>query len=133
MNRSLIFLGCMAIGCGNLDKDEDTVVNLVPTDVQSIFTASCAKSGCHSGSSPTAGQNLSENQAYANIVNVTSLEVGSKKRIAPGDTASSYLFDKIKGIQSVGARMPFDGPPYLSNSQIDAIRQWILIGAPPRM
>lgn len=132
MNRWFMILVFGIIACGDMEKDDDAVVTLVPTNVQNIFTAECAKSGCHAGSAPQANQNLSENVAYANIVNVNSVEVPAKKRIAPGDTTNSYLFDKIKGIQTVGDRMPADGPPYLTEAEIDTIRTWILNGAPPR-
>ena len=44
------------------------------SEVQSqVFDASCT--GCHSGSSPSQGLNLSEGAAYGNTVNVPSTEV----------------------------------------------------------
>lgn len=94
-----------------------------------IFTPSCAKSGCHSGSAPAQGMNLSAGQAFANTVGVTSAEVPSLNRVEPGSPDESYLVQKVEGTAAVGGRMPLDGPPFLTNAQIQSIRDWIAAGA----
>ncbi len=94
-----------------------------------IFTPSCAKSGCHAGSSPQQGMNLSAGQTFGNIVAVASQEAPPLNRVQPGDPDNSYLVQKIEGTASVGGRMPLDGPPFLSNAQIQSIRAWIAAGA----
>ena len=101
------------------------------TAVQSrIFTASCAFSGCHGGSSPAQGMNLSAGMAYSNIVNVASTEQPSLDRIEPNDPASSYLYLKVIDDPSIsGSRMP-RGAPALSQELIDLLRDWIERGAP---
>jgi hypothetical protein len=101
------------------------------TAVQSrIFTASCAFSGCHGGSSPAQGMNLSAGMAYSNIVNVTSSEMPSLDRIEPNDPASSYLYLKVIDDPSIsGSRMP-RGAPALSQELIDLLQDWIERGAP---
>jgi len=100
--------------------------------VQPILTASCAVSGCHAGASPAQGMNLSSGQAYANIVNVPSIE-SSLMRVKPSEPDSSYLVHKIQGTQGTvggsGGQMPL-GRTALSQAQIDVIRQWITDGAP---
>jgi len=93
-----------------------------------VFTPSCAVSGCHTGAAPQAGMNLSQGQAYAAIVNVPSVEVASLLRVKPGDPDQSYLVRKIEGTATVGARMPLGGPA-LPADRIQAIRQWISAGA----
>jgi len=95
-----------------------------------IFTPSCAFVGCHGGSSPAQGQNLSAGQAYANIVNVPSNEQPSLDRIEPGQPAQSYLWLKVTGDPSIsGLQMPRGGPQ-LSQEKLDLLRQWIEAGAP---
>jgi len=90
----------------------------------SVFTPSCALSGCHAGA---VFPNLSAGQAYGNIVNQPS---SSGDYIEPGDAMASYLFLKIIGDPSIsGARMPRNGPPYLSQAKLDSIEQWIDAGA----
>ena len=60
---------------------------------------------------------------------VPSAEVPADERVKPGDPDGSYLILKVEGTSGiVGARMPFGGP-YLPQSTIDVIRQWITNGA----
>lgn len=95
-----------------------------------LFTPIC--SACHTGvgGSLPGSQNLTTAaQTYANVVDVTSLENGSLKRIRPYDPDNSYLVHKIEGDPSiVGGRMPLGGP-YLSQTQIDQVRAWAAAGA----
>ena len=115
---------------------DTAVVTVIPptfaAHVQPIFTARCALSGCHAGAAPQQGMNLSAGQAYANIVNVASMELPAMMRVRPSLPDSSYLVHKIQGTQvgvgGSGDRMPLGGP-FLSAAQIDLIRQWILAGA----
>ncbi len=99
-------------------------------DVQPILTANCT-TGCHGGSQPILGQNLSEGQTRATTVNVPSVELPTMDRIEPGDPENSYLFHKISGTQAsvggTGERMPIGGE--LSTAQIEIIRAWIADGA----
>ena len=48
----------------------------------------------------------------------------------PGDPDHSYIIQKLEGHASVGAQMPFGGPP-LPAATIAVIRQWITDGAAP--
>jgi PKD repeat protein len=97
---------------------------------QQIFTASCAFSGCHGGSSPAQGLDLREGAAFSNIVNVSSSEQPSLDRIEPSDPDNSYLYLKVIGDSSIsGSRMP-RGAPALSQDKIDLLRDWIERGAP---
>lgn len=101
------------------------------TQVQTqIFSASCAFSGCHAGGAPAAGMNLSEGQAYGNIVNVPSTEQPSLDRVEPFDPATSYLWLKVIGDPSIsGQQMPLGAPP-LDQQRMDLLRGWIEAGAP---
>ena len=97
------------------------------SEVQSqVFDASCT--GCHSGSSPSQGLNLSEGAAYGNTVNVPSTEVPSLNLVEPGDADNSYLMQKLEGTAQSGVRMPYGGP-YLSSTLQQLVRDWIDAGA----
>ena len=49
----------------------------------------------------------------------------------PNNPDNSYLVHKVDGTSGIiGVRMPQNGPPYLSDGQIDIIRRWIELGAP---
>ena len=101
-------------------------------DIQPIFTSNCALSGCHAGTSPQQGQNLSDGLAYQNIVNVESHERPGMMRVLPSQPDSSYLVHKIQGDQASvggsGGQMPLGGTP-LGQQTIDLIRAWIAAGA----
>ncbi len=131
---------CAGDGTG-LDENGNPIGSTLPTadtitlsgDVQPIFTANCAFAGCHAGSSPALGQNLSAGQTYAAVVNVPSQEVPSLLRVHPSFPDSSYLVHKIQGTQGSvggsGGRMPLGGAP-LTDEDIATIRAWIAAGAP---
>jgi uncharacterized protein (TIGR03118 family) len=125
-------------GAGNTTTSAAVTVTVtaaaVPTLAQlqsGIFTPRC--SGCHNGSGGVlpGSMNLSNATASFNaLVNVSSQEVASLKRVLPGNPDSSYIVRKLEGTQSVGERMPFGGP-YLDQATIDQVREWIQAGAAP--
>ena len=138
----IVLLGFMGlIGCeGKIITEADVVMpdennnngttELTFLAIQSqVFTPSCATSGCHTGPNPQFGLNLSAGQAYANIVNVNSLQNSALKLIDPGNSANSYLVRKLRGQNINGSRMP-NGRSTLSNSVIDSIADWVDNGAP---
>jgi hypothetical protein len=100
------------------------------TQLQStIFGPIC--SGCHTGggASLPSSMNLSNASAsFAALVGVTSLEVGTLKRVNPNDVAGSYIINKLEGTQTVGGQMPLGGAP-LSAGTIATVKSWINAGA----
>lgn len=88
-------------------------------DVQTIFTNRCIK--CHSGQSPPRGLRL---DSYEHVI------AGGTYRpvVLPGKPEESEIVRRIKG--SAISRMPFDGPPFLTDEQIATIEAWIAAGAP---
>ncbi len=133
-------LACAGDGPGTTDpppRNNDSLPVGTPfagfsSEVQPIFTAQCALSGCHAGPSPGGDMNLEQGQAYGNIVNVVSSSVPTLKRVLPGFPDSSFLVHKIQGTQASvggsGQRMPLTNC-CLSQDQIDLIRSWITVGA----
>jgi len=88
---------------------------------------------CHTnvGRNPSGGLNLAHAVAYDQIVNVASARKAGAIRVIPGDPENSYLVHKIEGRPGiVGLRMPFSGPPFLTDGQILILKRWIAIGAP---
>jgi len=96
--------------------------------VQPIFTANCAMSGCHAGTLPQDGMSLEDGKAYANIVNQHNIDFGNYLIVKPFYSDSSFLYFKITGNSIAGPRMPFEKPP-LPDSSIELIKQWIDQGA----
>jgi hypothetical protein len=94
-----------------------------------VFSVSCALAGCHSGTAPTAGMNLSAGVSYGNIVGVTSTERGDLHRIEPGDPDRSYMVKKIRGDPDiVGSQMPLVGS--ITTGQRQLVIDWVRRGAP---
>lgn len=101
------------------------------TSIQTnVFTPRCA--GCHTGNGanlPGAMNLTSASASHAALVGVASIEVPSLRRVAAGAPNDSYLVRKLEGGPGiVGNRMPAGGP-FLDQTTIDAIRQWIAAGA----
>jgi len=92
-----------------------------------VFTPICTR--CHEGAAAPEGLQLDAAHSYALLVGVPSNEDSSLERVKPGDPDRSYLVLKLQGAPGiVGAQMPFGGP-YLPQSTINVIRQWITNGA----
>lgn len=87
---------------------------------------------CHNTelASVNGGLNLSEGNAFANLVGVPSTGKPGAVRVLPGDPENSYLIHKLQGFPDiVGTRMPQTGGPYLTDGQMLVIRRWIRDGA----
>jgi uncharacterized protein (TIGR03118 family) len=101
------------------------------SDLQTnIFTPRC--SSCHTGIGATlpGSMNLtSAASSFAALVNVASVQSPAVKRVAPSDSANSYLVNKLLGT-NIGAtnRMPLGGP-FLDQPTIDQVKSWIDAGA----
>jgi hypothetical protein len=92
---------------------------------------SCVTCHTNAGRTPAGQMNLVHDAAYAQIVNTASSEQPGVPRVKPGDPDGSYLIRKVEGHQGItGLRMPFNGPPFLTDGQILILRRWIEIGAP---
>jgi hypothetical protein len=58
------------------------------------------------------------------------LAIGERARVVPGNAAASELVRRVKGLSR--PRMPFDGPPWLTEEETALIARWIDDGAPNR-
>ncbi|HUO66651.1 MAG TPA: Ig-like domain-containing protein [Gammaproteobacteria bacterium] len=131
------YTGTFPSGNGTAGGDFVAVftVGTVQATLQSIqdnvLTPIC--SGCHSGvgTSLPGTMNLSSVTASrAALVSVASVEKPGVQRVAPSDSAGSYIVQKLQGDPGIaGSRMPFGGP-FLDQPTINVIRQWIDAGAP---
>jgi mono/diheme cytochrome c family protein len=90
-------------------------------DVEPIFQQRCIK--CHSDNSkleaPPEGLRLSS----LDLV----LQGGDRLAVLPGNAPMSEIWRRVTGLAD--PRMPFDGPPWLSEEEIRLIRDWIDQGA----
>jgi hypothetical protein len=143
--RSAVVLICVALGAVGCDEKLTSVAgpspNLAPTfaSIQQEIFESTDSAGrpactqCHSstGRTPSGGLNLNRDVAYDQLVNAAARGKAGAVRIIPGDADASYLVQKVEGTAGiVGRRMPFNGPPFLTDGQILILRRWIALGAP---
>lgn len=142
--RQIIFAIALAIGAAACDEKLSTIAgptaDLEPTfaSIQAnIFelTDSAGRNACVSchtniGRTPAGGLNLLHDLAYDQLFNVTATQNASLKRVNPGNPEGSYILHKIEGRTGiVGRRMPFNGPPFMTEGQILILRRWIELGA----
>ena len=108
------------------------VAGLAPTlaSIQAnVLSVNCAVPGCHGGAAAQQGLRLDPGFSAGNLINVRSSQDSNLIRVVPGDPDASFIIRKLEGTQPLGDRMP-QGGPYLPQSTIDVIRQWIQDGAP---
>lgn len=126
---SVTLAACGGGGGGGYGSSSSGGVMLAPTlaSIQAnVFTPICT--ACHTGASAPQGLRLDDGTSCANLINMHSPQDSSLIRVVPGNANASFIIQKLEGTQTVGARMPFGGP-YLPQSTIDVIRQWIASGA----
>ncbi len=91
-----------------------------------IFTPQCIV--CHVDGGFASFMPLTEDVSYAQLVNAASTAAGPPFRVLPGDPDNSMLVQRIEG--TLPPSMPLFGN-LLMTDEIQAVRQWILDGAPP--
>jgi hypothetical protein len=113
-------------------------------DVQTLFESRCGSGGCHLDASapgggclgaPAAGLSLCASESWDALVGVPSGEESALLRVAPGDSARSYLLRKLIPAPPDGGPMPTvlgqrepPGAP-LDPAEIQAVAAWIDAGA----
>ncbi len=105
----------------------------------SLFSTTCATSGCHDARTKTAGLDLSTlDAAYQHLVNATPTNPNARLdglvRVRPNKPDESLLLIKLDSSRlhrsdGYGSLMPL-GSRGLAASQLEFIRRWILAGAP---
>jgi hypothetical protein len=100
------------------------------SQVQPIFTASCANAGCHTGTRPAGKLTLASGSSYADLVNVAASSCSCRLRVKPSAVSQSYLVNKLLGQDLCsGSQMPKAGSS-LPSANLAAINGWICEGAP---
>jgi len=95
---------------------------------ETVFTPVCTV--CHFGPSPAGGMSLEAGLSHPSLVGVKR-PFNDEIRVVAGDASNSFIIDKLEDNNlgnSRGDRMPLGGP-FLPQSTIDVVRQWIDDGA----
>ncbi len=98
-----------------------TIAGVTFAQVRPILAVNCMR--CHTtngirGPAPE-GLRLTDLDAVLNS--------SERPVVIPGNPGASLLLRHVRGIER--PRMPFDGPPWLSDEEVALITQWILEGA----
>jgi hypothetical protein len=115
----------------NLEPTFSSIQQNIFETTDSAGRTACVTCHTNTGRTPSGGLNLNHDVAYEQLVNRASVEKAASMRVLPGDSESSYLYQKVEGSAGItGRRMPQNGPPYLTDGQILIIKRWIELGAP---
>ena len=119
----LVLAGCSGSGAPERPASPGPFASIE----RDILVPKCAGEGCHSGTDPAGGLDLSAGKAHEALVGVPSARRPERKRVVPGAPERSYLVERI----SPGGdtpRMPLGADP-LSAGEVERIRNWIAGGA----
>lgn len=110
----------------------DTTPVSYANDIAPRFTTGCGP-GCHvytNAASGSAGLNLAQVHSYDELVGVTAFQCrDGRVRVVPGDPGSSYLMQKMLGVDMcTGVRMP-KGRQAWSAADMAMLGRWICQGA----
>jgi len=101
-------------------------------NVQQVFSESCSLPTCHSAAARQGDLVLDDEElSFASLVNEDATHEDAPpgtKRVVPGDSANSFLIQKLRGT-GVGDAMP-QNLPALPDAIIGMIAGWIDRGAP---
>jgi hypothetical protein len=94
------------------------------------LVANCTGVGCHAGTRPKDGLSLEAGVAYGELVGAAASQCDDARQlVAPGDSANSYLMQKMLGTELCsGSMMPKAGQS-LAASELALISTWICQGA----
>ena len=93
---------------------------------ENVFSKSCAFSSCHSSAaSASAGLKLHDEDALLDMIDKTSVQDPDKKLIVPGDPSSSYLIDKMRGMNLSAGTDSMPPGSTLCESKIAIVEAWI--------
>ena len=128
-----LLAGCVGSGEGlpNLRAAAPGEAPTTYAEIQAqVFDPLCAAQ-CHQGGAAPKGLSLEAGRSHRGLVGTPSVEAPTLMRVRPGDPEGSYLVVKLAASdpRRVGARMPRNGPPFVSDAQLRAIKQWIRDGA----
>ncbi len=110
----------------------DEVASTLTAIQSEVFQVSCTASSCHDADQPQANLDLSSLTASeTNLIDVEADQV-AENRVTPGEPDASYLMNKLLGVDMAEGttRMPQGDPDGLCEPKLEAVRQWILDGAP---
>ena len=115
--RHLLFISSITM----INAQVSLAAPLTYTDIAPILLGRCAMCHMPNGMMGAPPENY-RLDSYAETISTT-----DRARVVPGNALASELYRRVIG--HAKPRMPFNGPPYLSEPEIEHIGQWINDGA----
>jgi hypothetical protein len=117
--------------CTDEDSDEDVDVSFAADIFEGLFdSAELACTDCHS---PRGANPIGLRASGLNLSSFAALMRGGDRSadtiVVPGRPCESVLVQKVGQAPPFGARMPLDGPPFLSDGERQLLSDWIAEGA----
>lgn len=119
--------------CVNEDSDPSTDVSFQRDIYAEIFHRGVSEGPgcrCHLPSEP---QPIGFELAGLDLSSYSGLRAGGANSgatiVVPGQPCDSLIVVKLSEGPPFGARMPQDGPPYLSDEELQLVKDWIAEGA----
>ena len=102
--------------------EDNTFIATFPSIQEEVFNKSCATADCHGSSTfPAGGLDLTEGNAYSNLVNVASISgPGGMPRVDPGAAENSWLIKRLEADEAPIMPPPNAGDPLPQNITV----QW---------
>ncbi len=117
--------------CVNQDNDPDHTVSF-SREILPLFKMQAGPVGC-ACHQPTDPNPIGLEQTGLNLSTFDGVRAGGQNSgaqiIIPASPCDSILYQKISPGPPFGARMPFNGPPFLSDDDRRLIADWIAEGA----
>lgn len=117
--------------CDDGDSDPEVTVSF-SRSIRPLLDRESMMAGC-SCHTPTNGTPTGIQLAGLDLGSYESLRHGGfntgEAIVVPGEPCSSLLVDKLSPTPGWGARMPLDGPPFLTEDEQQLVRDWIAEGA----
>ena len=119
--------------CSNSDSDLSTSVSFARDIAPLFFRQPGAGCGCHLPNTRPNANPIGFEQTGLSLETYDSLRAGGVNSraaiVVPGEPCSSVLWQKVSPGPPFGARMPFNGPPFLEPAERQLIADWIAEGA----
>jgi len=117
--------------CDNQDSDPERAIHYREDIFEGIFSRpeiACVRCHTPAGETPFGVQ-----ETGFDLSSYASLRRGGDRTgsaiVIDGDACSSLLVQKVGPAPPLGSRMPLSGPPYLSPTDEQVLRDWIIEGA----
>lgn len=108
-------------------------------DIEPLWDTHGCVAMCHEAGGSWPSTDLTPGTGYDMLVDadgIQTMALTDVQLVIPGDTANSYLLNKLEGTQEMvagaaaGTQMP-QGLPAMSAAEIATVEQWIACGAEP--